>query len=66
MLRSLLIASSTVDGIRVDSVANVNPDFLPKLNEAANLYCLGEAFDGDAISACGYQEVLDGFLNFPM
>lgn len=54
-----------VDGLRIDSVANVNPDFLPGFNAAAGVYCLGEAYDGNPVSACGYQDVLDGFLNFP-
>jgi alpha-amylase len=63
---SELVGNYSIDGIRVDSATNLNPEFLPGLNKAADSYCLGEASDGDASSACGYQQVLDGFLNFPM
>ncbi|KAF7508534.1 hypothetical protein GJ744_009083 [Endocarpon pusillum] len=61
-----LVSNYSVDGIRIDSVANLSPDFLPGLNKAAGSYCLGEVHDGGVESACGFQRLLDGFLNFPI
>ena len=55
-----------VDGLRIDSVANINPGFFPGMVEAAGVFCMGEVLDGDSRSACGYQDVLDGFTNYPM
>lgn len=55
-----------VDGLRVDTVKNVQKNFWPGYNNASGVYCIGEVFDGDASYTCPYQEDLDGVLNYPM
>lgn len=57
---------SSVDGLRIDSVLEVEPDFFPGYQEAAGVYCVGEVDNGNPALDCPYQEVLDGVLNYPM
>ena len=62
-----LISNYSIDGLRVDSVANLNRDFLPGLqNSAKSSYLLGEVFDGNVTSACSYQDSLSGMTNYPI
>lgn len=56
---------ATVDGLRIDTVKHVQKDFWPGFNDAADVYCIGEVFDGDPAYTCPYQDVLDGVLNYP-
>lgn len=60
------VKNYTADGIRVDSVINLNPQFLPGLSTAAGVYAIGEVLQGNTTAACGYQEVMDGFLDYPL
>ncbi|GCB23537.1 alpha-amylase A type-3 [Aspergillus awamori] len=61
-----LVSNYSVDGLRVDTVKNVQKNFWPGYNNASGVYCIGEVFDGDASYTCPYQEDLDGVLNYPM
>ncbi len=56
----------TVDGLRIDSVKNVEIDFWPGFQQAAGVYAVGEVSSGDVGYACPYSKVLDGILNYPM
>jgi alpha-amylase len=60
------LTHTIVDGLRVDTVRHVQKDFWPAYNKAAGVYCVGEVFEGDADYTCGYQDVMDGILNYPM
>lgn len=55
-----------VDGLRIDTARHVQKDFWRDYNDAAGVYCVGEVFQGDPDYTCGYQEVIDGVLNYPM
>ena len=61
-----LVSNYSADGVRIDTVLNVNTDFFPGFNKAAGVFCTGEVFDGDPASSCPIQEDLDSILNFPM
>lgn len=54
-----------VDGLRLDSVMEVQQDFWPDWNNASGVYCVGEVDDGDVSITCPYQNYLDGVLNYP-
>jgi hypothetical protein len=57
--------TQSVDGLRIDTVLNVNPSFFPPFADAAGTYLIGEVFNGDPVSACRLQKDMDGILNFP-
>ncbi|KZP19633.1 glycoside hydrolase family 13 protein [Athelia psychrophila] len=61
-----LIANYSVDGLRIDSVTNVEPDFWSVFQKAAGIYAVGEVSDSDVALACPYQDDIDGLLNYPM
>jgi alpha-amylase len=54
-----------VDGIRIDTVAEVGKDFWATYNKKAGVYAVGEVDNGDVTYACPYQTALDGILNYP-
>lgn len=54
------------DGLRVDTVCEVPPDFWTEWNKAANMYCVGEVFNGDINYVAPYQNYLDGMLSYPL
>lgn len=61
-----LVSNYSADGVRIDTVLNVNPDFFPGFNKAAGVFCTGEVFNGDPASSCPVQEDLDSIINFPI
>jgi alpha-amylase len=60
-----MISNYSVDGLRIDSVFNVNPDFLSGFNNAANVFCIGEGSTKNVTAACSLQGQLNGMLNYP-
>jgi alpha-amylase len=63
---SALVTQYNIDGLRIDSVGNVEPSFFPSFCSAAKVYCIGEVATDASEFACPYQEVLDGILNYPL
>ncbi|KAJ5126066.1 hypothetical protein N7448_005374 [Penicillium atrosanguineum] len=61
-----LVKDYSIDGLRVDTVRHVQKSFWPAYNKAAGVYCVGEVFENDVDYTCGYQDVMDGILNYPM
>ncbi|MCJ1230078.1 hypothetical protein MMC12_006749 [Toensbergia leucococca] len=61
-----LVSNYSVDGLRIDSVKNVEQSFWPGFQTAAGVYIVGEVSDGDVGFACPFQQSIDGFLNYPM
>ncbi|KAJ5584238.1 uncharacterized protein N7459_004038, partial [Penicillium hispanicum] len=61
-----LVSNYSIDGLRIDSVFEVQKSFWADYNKAAGVYCIGEVFNGDVGIACPYQDDLDGVLNYPM
>ncbi|CAL5871101.1 uncharacterized protein PFLUO_LOCUS5347 [Penicillium psychrofluorescens] len=61
-----LVSNYSIDGLRVDTVGNVQKGFWPGYNKAAGVYCVGEVFNGDVDFTCPYQDVIDGVLDYPM
>ena len=60
-----LVANYSIDGLRIETVKNVEPDFFPGFQESAGVYAVGEVADGNVGFACPYQNYLDGILNYP-
>ncbi|KAN0075611.1 Glycoside hydrolase superfamily [Elaphomyces granulatus] len=61
-----LVSNYSVDGLRIDSIFNMNPDFFPGFNQAAGVFCLGEGSTNLASSLCPLSTQLDGLINYPM
>lgn len=61
-----LISNYTIDGLRIDSVKNVEPDFWGQFQQAAGIYAVGEVADTSADYVCSFQSELDGVLNYAM
>lgn len=65
---SWLVSTFSVDGLRIDSVKDVDKASMPPFCEAAGVYCLGELSDGDPSYSYPYQAVLNGggIINYPI
>ena len=61
-----LISTYSIDGLRIDTVKHIEQDFWPGFTSAAGVYSVGEVFDGDPKYVCGFQNDLDGLLNYPL
>jgi alpha-amylase len=61
-----LVSNYTIDGLRIDSVQQVNTGFWPSFQAAAGgIHALGEVYNGDPAYVCPYQTSITGVLNFP-
>ncbi|KAH9828346.1 Alpha-amylase domain [Teratosphaeria destructans] len=61
-----LVANYSIDGLRVDSMQQVDSVFWqPWLAAAGDLYAVGEVFNGDPTYTCPYQAYLPGVMNYP-
>eukprot|EP00466_Bigelowiella_natans_P000672 jgi/Bigna1/85018/estExt_fgenesh1_pg.C_10614 len=63
-----LVEDSGVDGIRMDTVPEVNPSYWKtfKSQAAPNMYIIGEVFNGDSNYIDAHGSELDGLLSYPM
>ena len=61
-----LVSTYSIDGLRIDTVKHVERDFWSGFNSASGVYSVGEVFDGDPAYVCGFQNDLDGLLNYPL
>ncbi|OBT91754.1 hypothetical protein VE01_10231 [Pseudogymnoascus verrucosus] len=61
-----LVSDYSIDGLRIDSVQQVNNNFWPSFQAAAGgMHVLGEVFNGDPAYVCPYQTSMTGLMNFP-
>lgn len=54
------------DGLRIDTVCEVHPDFWIEFSTAAGMYTIGEVFNGDISYVSQYQQYMDGMLSYPL
>jgi alpha-amylase len=54
------------DGLRIDTIPEVNTDFWDEFVPAANMYCVGEVFNGNIDYVAPYQNHVDGVLSYPL
>ena len=55
-----------IDGLRIDTIPEVPKWFWKKFQEKANVYCVGEVFDGRIDYIADYQNSIDALLNYPI
>ena len=63
---SSIVSNYTIDGLRVDSMLNVEPSFFPKWIASAGVFSVGEGAYGVTENICPYQNYLDSVLNYPV
>ncbi|KAI6808352.1 alpha-amylase, partial [Hortaea werneckii] len=63
---SQLVSNYSIDGLRIDSAINVEPDFFQGFVDAAGIFATGEVMTGDERLACGWGESIGSILNYPM
>ena len=55
-----------VDGLRIDSVLNIAPDFFSNFTKSSGVFTVGEGATADAADVCPLQPSLNGLLNYPL
>ncbi|KAF2871480.1 glycoside hydrolase superfamily [Massariosphaeria phaeospora] len=61
-----LVANYSIDGLRIDSVKNVNADFFPPWCQSAGVFCMGEVSEGRPGYTYPYQQYMDSVLDYPL
>ena len=61
-----LINKYNIDGLRIDTVIEVPKWFWDKFREAAGVFQIGEAFNGNIDYIADYQNHLDSLFNYPL
>ncbi|KAK5133489.1 hypothetical protein LTR08_007626 [Meristemomyces frigidus] len=59
-----LVANYSIDGLRIDTVMQVDTGFWSAFSAAAGVYMVGEVDEADADYVCGFQDYLPGVLNY--
>lgn len=60
-----IIATYSIDGLRIDSAKHQERSFYPQFSLAANnIFLLGEVLSGEPSYLAAYQDVMDGVLDY--
>jgi alpha-amylase len=63
---SALVSNYSIDGLRLDTVLQVEKSFWQDFADAAaGMYMLGEVFSPDSSMVCDYGKHLSGVMNYP-
>lgn len=60
-----MVANYSIDGLRLDSAIEVNPNFWPAFRDAAGVYFVGETYNPDVHYVCGFQDSMPGVMDYP-
>jgi len=61
-----LVSTYSVDGLRIDTVPEVEKSFWSGFQSSAGVFCMGEVYDGRVDYVAGYQGYIDSVLSYPM
>mmetsp|Transcript_21694 Transcript_21694/g.33722 ORF Transcript_21694/g.33722 Transcript_21694/m.33722 type:complete len:472 (-) Transcript_21694:75-1490(-) len=61
-----LVQKYNVDGLRIDTILEVEADFWGDFCNAAGVYSVGETFSGDVNCLAAYTNDVPGLLSYPM
>lgn len=62
-----LISNYSIDGLRIDTVLQVEKSFWQEFTDATDgTYMVGEVFSPDSGTVCGYCDHLPGVMNYPL
>ncbi|PWY63676.1 alpha-amylase [Aspergillus eucalypticola CBS 122712] len=63
---SELVSNYSIDGLRIDSVLNIAPNFFSNFTKSSGVFTVGEGATADAADVCPLQPSLNGLLNYPL
>lgn len=61
-----MVSNYSIDGLRIDTSLNVEPEFFPEFVSAANVFATGEVMMGDDSVACQWENTIGSILNYPI
>ncbi|KAI3318385.1 glycoside hydrolase family 13 protein [Xylariaceae sp. AK1471] len=61
-----LVSTYGIDGLRIDSLLEVEKDFWPGFGSAAGVYLVGEAFNGNPAIFPDWLNYISGTMNYPV
>lgn len=61
-----MIATYSIDGLRLDAAKHITPSFLPLFQNASGAFITGEVFEPSVKTICGYQKDLPSVPNYPI
>lgn len=61
-----MVANYSMDGLRIDAGANVEPDFFTGFMEKAGLFATAEVYLSNDSVACQWQETVGSIINYPL
>jgi alpha-amylase len=62
-----LVSNYSIDGLRLDTVLQVEKSFWREFTKAAaGIYMVGEVFSPDSRAVCDYENYLPGVMNYPL
>ncbi|KAK5133600.1 hypothetical protein LTR08_007548 [Meristemomyces frigidus] len=61
-----MVANYSVDGLRIDAGANVEPGFFTKFVGSAGVFATAEVYLSDDTTACEWQETVGSIINYPL
>ncbi|KAF2757290.1 putative alpha-amylase [Pseudovirgaria hyperparasitica] len=63
---SKIVSDYSIDGLRIDSVKNVETGFWSSFCASAGILCFGEVSDGNYAYAYPYMQYIDAITDYPM
>lgn len=61
-----MAANHSIDGLRIDAAANMQPDFFPGFMEAADMFATAEVYLDDEDRACQWLGKIPSIVNYPL
>ena len=61
-----LVSNYSIDGLRIDTSINVEPEFFVDFVDAAGVFATGETMDGDDSIVCQWADTIGSILNYPI
>ena len=61
-----MVQNYSIDGLRIDTSINVEPEFFPAFVEASGVFATGEVMMGDDSVACEWENTIGSILNYPI
>ncbi|KAF2214122.1 glycoside hydrolase family 13 protein [Cercospora zeae-maydis SCOH1-5] len=61
-----MVANYSIDGLRIDTAVNVEPDFFARFVRTAGVFATGETMFGDNSMVCRWADSIGSILNYPI
>ena len=61
-----MVANYSVDGLRIDAGANVEPEFFTNFVKSAGVFATAEVYLSNDTEACKWQDTVGSIINYPL